>query len=82
VDAYWIARGFYNMVFNFKDTIPRLSDATRVILEKEDPELYAHLIKLAAFDIIWLDRWFLCLFAGVLRRSALVKIWDKLVGKY
>lgn len=81
MDTYWIARGFYRFVFGFKDSMPRLSDATRSILEREDPELYGHLIRLAAFDVIRVDRWFICLFAGVLRESALVKIWDKLIGK-
>lgn len=44
--------------------------------------MYNHLNKMAAFDIIRVDRWFLCLFAGVLHKTALVKIWDKLIGMH
>lgn len=81
VDIYWISKGFYNNIKNFSNSKNKLVEASKSLLEKEDKILHKHLTDIAAFGVVPIERWFTCLFAGVLHETALVKIWDKVVGK-
>ncbi|KAK6644580.1 hypothetical protein RUM43_000847 [Polyplax serrata] len=80
VDIYWISKGFYTAVKNMHESIPKVIDATKVVLEREDKILYRHLNEIEAFDKVQISKWLNCLFAGALNEIALVKIWDKIVG--
>ncbi|KAL0281308.1 UNVERIFIED_CONTAM: hypothetical protein PYX00_002335 [Menopon gallinae] len=80
VDTYWISKGFYTSVKNFHDCIPKLVEASKTILEREDKVLFKHLSELGIFDGSEIAISFNCLFADILHETALVKIWDKIVG--
>lgn len=82
VDIYWISKGFYTAVKNMHESIPKVIDATKVVLEREDKILYRHLNEIEAFDKVQISKWLNCLFAGALNEIALVKIWDKIVGEF
>lgn len=81
VDTYWISKGFYISVKNFHDCIPKLVEACKAILEREDKVLFRHLSELGTFEGKEITISFNCLFADILHETALVKIWDKIVGK-
>ena len=81
VDIYWLSKGFYNTVIHFYESIPNIVEAAKLLLEKEDKTLHRHLNEIEGFDKLCLRQWFVCLFAGALHDAALIKIWDKVVGK-
>lgn len=83
VDIYWITRAFYENVQKFLCEIPKLKEASYTLLEKEDQQLYKHLIKIDALESLPLDEWFDCCFSGILNDLYLCRIWDKVVaGSY
>lgn len=83
VDMYWILRGFLDHVENFHNDIRKLLECTYTLLDKEDTDLYKHLIKLDALNNIPFDHWFCSCFAGTICNGSIPKIWDKVaVGAY
>ncbi|RZC32929.1 TBC1 domain family member 7, partial [Asbolus verrucosus] len=80
IDVYWLAKMFYDTVQKFQCEVPKLIEATQNLLEKEDPKLFRHLLKIDALETLPLDSWFDCCFAGILNDMALGRIWDKIVG--
>ncbi|XP_067008700.2 TBC1 domain family member 7 [Anabrus simplex] len=80
VDIYWISKGFFESVIKFYSDIPKLITYARNLLEKDDHELFAHLVDIGALDAIPLHSWLCCCFAGIISESSLEKIWDKLTG--
>ncbi|XP_043790543.1 TBC1 domain family member 7 [Apis laboriosa] len=83
VDTYWILCGFLDQVQRFHKEINRLQECTCTLLEREDPELYKHLVKIEALYNIPYDIWFSSCFAGTISNGSIAKIWDKIaVGAY
>ncbi|XP_012345013.1 TBC1 domain family member 7 [Apis florea] len=83
VDTYWILCGFLDQVQKFHKEINRLQECTCTLLEREDPELYKHLVKIEALYNIPYDIWFSSCFAGTISNGSIAKIWDKIaVGAY
>ncbi|KAJ8920268.1 hypothetical protein NQ315_011929 [Exocentrus adspersus] len=79
-DVYWLAKNFYENVDKFQADIPKLTECSYNLLEKEDAELYKYLHRIGVLDNLPVGRWFDCCFAGVLNETALAKIWDKICG--
>lgn len=70
-DVYWMAKGFYRIVEQFKQDIPKLVDMTLLILEKED--IYKHLENIKVLNLLPFPMWFDSCFAGVLNETAIAK---------
>lgn len=80
VDIYWISKGFFQFVDKFSNDVPKLTEYTRNLLEKEDQLLFNHLLSIGALNSIPLQSWLCSCFAGIISESSLGKIWDKLTG--
>ncbi|XP_076382717.1 TBC1 domain family member 7 isoform X1 [Megalopta genalis] len=78
VDTYWILCGLLDQVQKFHKEVNRLQECTCTLLEKEDPELYKHLVEIEALHNIPYDVWFCSCFAGTISDGSIVKIWDKI----
>ncbi|XP_072933199.1 TBC1 domain family member 7 [Epargyreus clarus] len=76
-DVYWVCKSVTEIVRGMQRDLARLRDACRTMLEKEDSQLYNHLVEINAWDALPLTKWFNCCFAGVLDDTSLTKIWDK-----
>lgn len=72
-EVYWLAKGFYGIVKQFQQDIPRMIDRTRFLLEKEDFNLYQHLVDTEVLNALPLGSWFECCFAGIINETALGK---------
>lgn len=79
VDTYWILCGLLDQVQKFHKEVNKLQECACNLLEKEDPELYKHLIKIEALHNIPYDVWFCSCFAGTISNGSIAKIWDKIV---
>lgn len=73
-DVYWMTKGFYGIVEQFKPEIPKLVDRTISILEKEDFHLYKHLQEVGMLNSTPLSTWFEYCFAGIINETALAKL--------
>lgn len=73
VDTYWILCGLLDQVQKFHKEISRLQECTYTLLEREDPELYKHLIKIEALYNIPYDIWFSSCFAGTISSGSIAK---------
>ncbi|PNF19492.1 TBC1 domain family member 7 [Cryptotermes secundus] len=80
VDIYWISKGFFQFVDKFYNDVPKLTEYTWNLLEKEDQILFNHLLDIGAWNVIPLQSWLCSCFAGVISESSLGKVWDKLAG--
>ncbi|XP_059045584.1 TBC1 domain family member 7 [Achroia grisella] len=78
VDIYWITKSLTDVVRNMQKDLCKLKEAFLTMLEKEDDELYNHLLDISALEVLPLTKWFNCCFAGVLDDTSLTKIWDKI----
>lgn len=72
-DVYWLAKGFYSVVSQFQQDIPKLADRTKILLEKEDSNLYKHLHDIDVLNNLPLTIWFECCFAGIINETTLGK---------
>lgn len=72
-DVYWMAKGFYHIVEQFKQDIPKLVERTLLTLEKEDYKLNKHLENIKILNLLPLSMWFESCFAGVLNETAIAK---------
>ncbi|CAG9862655.1 unnamed protein product [Phyllotreta striolata] len=79
-DIFWLSRNFYENVRKFEPNVSKLVERTNVLLAKEDQDYWRHLSRNGILDNLPLTKWFDCCFAGVLNKSALERIWDKLCG--
>ncbi|XP_076347337.1 TBC1 domain family member 7 isoform X2 [Tachypleus tridentatus] len=79
-DAYWMTRNFCQFQRKFSNTFPSLHERLTSILEKEDPDLYRHLLSIKGFKSLPTHLWFSQCFAEVLHENALERIWDKVIG--
>ncbi|CAG5020845.1 unnamed protein product [Parnassius apollo] len=77
VDVYWICKSLTEIVRNMQRDLAKLKEAFQIMLEKEDEEIYNHLVDINALEVLPLTKWFNCCFAGVLDDTSLPKIWDK-----
>ncbi|XP_029659281.1 TBC1 domain family member 7 isoform X1 [Formica exsecta] len=83
VDMYWILSGLFIQVEKLQKEVGRLQECTYSLLEREDIELYKHLVKIDALYNLPYDTWFYSCFAGVICNGSIAKIWDKItVGAY
>lgn len=73
VDMYWLLRGFLDHVENFQNGVGKLLDCTFLLLEKEDSDLYKHLMKFDALNNIPFDHWFFSCFAGTISDGSIPK---------
>lgn len=73
VDTYWILCGFLDQVQRFHKEINKLQECTCTLLEREDPELYKHLVKIEALYNIPYDIWFSSCFAGTISNGSIAK---------
>ncbi|XP_063834723.1 TBC1 domain family member 7 [Ostrinia nubilalis] len=78
VDIYWLAKSLTEVVKQMQKDLPKLKEAFQTMLEKEDGELYNHLLEVNALEALPLTKWFNCCFAGILEDASLTKIWDKI----
>ncbi|PZC78219.1 TBC1 domain family member 7 [Helicoverpa armigera] len=78
VDVYWLAKTLTEVVRSMQRELPKLKEAFMTMLEKEDGELFNHLVDINALEVLPLTKWFNCCFAGVLDDTSLTKIWDKI----
>lgn len=78
VDIYWILCGLLDQVQKFHKKVGRLQECTCTLLEREDPDLYKHLIQIEALHNIPFDMWFYSCFAGTISNGSIAKIWDKI----
>ncbi|CAG9794638.1 unnamed protein product [Diatraea saccharalis] len=78
VDVYWFAKSLTDAVCAMQKDLSKLNEAFQSMLEKEDGELYNHLVELNALEKLPLVKWYNCCFAGILDDTSLAKIWDKL----
>ena len=79
VDIYWILSGLFIQVEKLQKEVGRLQECTYSLLEREDVELYKHLIKIDALYNLPYDTWFYSCFAGVICNGSIAKIWDKIM---
>ncbi|CAH2058972.1 unnamed protein product, partial [Iphiclides podalirius] len=77
VDVYWICKSLTEIVRGMQKDVLKLKEGFQSMLEKEDVELFNHLVEINALDVLPLTKWFNCCFAGVLDDTSLPKIWDK-----
>ncbi|XP_026674989.1 TBC1 domain family member 7 [Ceratina calcarata] len=83
VDTYWILCGLLDQVQRLHKEVVKLREYVCTLLEREDPELYKHLVKIQALHNIPYDIWFCSCFAGTISNGSIAKIWDKIaVGAY
>lgn len=83
VDTYWILCGLLDQVQRLHKEVAKLKECACALLEREDPELYKHLVKIEALHNIPYDIWFCSCFAGTISNGSIAKIWDKItVGAY
>jgi len=80
VETYWICKGFYELTQEISMELPKLIDLTQITLEKEDNEIYRHLLQINALDRLPYEQWYTSCFASVMSNSSLIRIWDKIVG--
>lgn len=73
VDMYWILSGFLDQVQKFQKDIACLQECTCKLLEREDTELYKHLVKIDALKNLPFDSWFSSCFAGTISDGSLPK---------
>ncbi|KAL4703366.1 hypothetical protein ACJJTC_015444 [Scirpophaga incertulas] len=78
VDVYWLAKNLTEVVKQMQKDLPKLKESFQSMLEKEDGDLYNHLLDVNALEMLPLTKWFNCGFAGILDDTSLTKIWDKL----
>lgn len=79
-DVYWMTRNFWRQLKKLSiDSCP-MSKQMEDTLEKEDAELFQHLLRIKAFPVLPVDVWFRRCFAEVLDEDALVRVWDKVIG--
>uniref|UniRef100_A0A336N1M4 TBC1 domain family member 7 n=1 Tax=Culicoides sonorensis TaxID=179676 RepID=A0A336N1M4_CULSO len=80
VESYWITKGFYELTQQISSDITKLVDLTKITLEKEDNEIYKHLIQIGAIAKFPYESWYASCFSSVMSERALVRIWDKICG--
>lgn len=73
VDIYWILSGLFVQVEKLQKEIGKLQDCTYTLLEKEDVELYKHLVKIDALYNLPYDVWFYSCFAGIICNGSIAK---------
>ncbi|KAL0811599.1 hypothetical protein ABMA28_009972 [Loxostege sticticalis] len=73
VDIYWLAKNLTEVVKQMQKDLPKLKEAFQTMLEKEDGELYNHLLDVNALEALPLTKWFNCCFAGILEDTSLTK---------
>ncbi|XP_034837290.1 TBC1 domain family member 7 isoform X1 [Maniola hyperantus] len=78
VDVYWLCKSLTEIVRNMQKDLHKLKEAFHTMLEKEDQELYNHLVEIKALEVLPLTKWFNCCFASVIDDTSLTKIWDKI----
>lgn len=80
VDAYWIAKKFFEMQDKYVELYSKLPRFVLEYLEVEDKALYEHLNELQVFKVMPYNKWFESCFAEVFPNSCLERVWDKLVA--
>lgn len=73
VDVYWILGGFLDQVQKFSGDIGRLQECTFSMLEREDKELYNHLINIESLQSLPFESWFHSCFADTICDSSITK---------
>ena len=73
VDMYWILSGLFVQVEKLQKEVGKLQDCTYALLEKEDVELYKHLVKIDALYNLPYDIWFYSCFAGIICNGSIAK---------
>lgn len=77
---FWLAREFFVFSQDIHKNYIKHLELFKLLLEKEDYQLFNHLSRFKLFDELPLDSWCTNCFAGVLSGSALVRFWDKICG--
>lgn len=73
VDTYWILCGLFVQVEKLQKEVGRLQECTYALLEREDTELYKHLVKIDALYNLPYDTWFYSCFAGTICDGSIAK---------
>lgn len=80
VESYWITKGFFELTQDFVSDLTKLIDLTHITLEKEDNEIYKHMVQIGAINRLPYETWYQSCFSGVIAERALVRIWDRICG--
>jgi len=80
VETYWICKGFYELTQKIVTEMPKLIELTKITFEKEDYDIYNHLVAIGALNRLPYEQWYSSCFAKVLSVRALIRIWDKICG--
>lgn len=73
VDMYWILSRLFVQVEKLQKEVGKLQDCTYALLEKEDIELYKHLVKIDALHNLPYNAWFYSCFAGIICNGSIAK---------
>lgn len=73
VDMYWILSRLFVQVEKLQKEVGKLQDCTYALLEKEDIELYKHLVKIDALYNLPYNAWFYSCFAGIICNGSIAK---------
>jgi hypothetical protein len=73
VDVYWILSGFLDQIKRFSGEIGRLQECTCSMLEREDKELYNHLISIESLQTLPFEFWYHSCFAGTISNGSISK---------
>lgn len=73
VDIYWVLSGFLDHIQKFHKEVPRLHDYACSLLERDDTELYNHLLGIDALQNLPYETWFYSCFAEVISDRSITK---------
>ena len=73
VDIYWLLGGFLDHVEKFYRDVVRFQEFTTSLLEREDTDLYRHLVRIEALQCIPFEMWFCSCFAGTISDGSIPK---------
>lgn len=73
VDTFWVLGGLLDIVQKIHAEVGRLQECTCTLLEREDPELYKHLLKIGALQFLPYETWFCSCFSKTISDSSLPK---------
>lgn len=73
VDTYWILSGLFIHVEKLRKEVSKLQECTYTLLERDDAELYKHLVKIDALYNLPYNLWFYSCFAGIICDGSIAK---------
>lgn len=81
VDAYWVTIRIFSYLQNVSGHVANMTKAFQVHLQKEESQIYEHLVSRGSLTKLPYNEWFQNIFAGHLPTGVLERVWDRLMGK-